>query len=306
MANKLSGLGKGLKALLPVSDNGDLNYNPNPAGDLNGDMQPSYFLCPIDFIIPNPYQPRKNFDPQELAGLSASIKEKGVLQPLVVRHLAKNKYELIAGERRLRASKQAELEKVPVLVKDISISDRLELALIENIQREGLNPLEEAAAYAQLVDEFGLTQDSIAKRVGKSRSAVANNIRILQLPEFAKESLGKGDISAGHARVLLSLAKQSDIRSLHDIMVAQKISVRESETIAKNIKNILPKRIKPDKKAPATALPASYCQNVVNNLHSFLGARSRIKQNGSKGKIEITYTSPEDLGRIMKLMVGSK
>ncbi|NOX25053.1 MAG: ParB/RepB/Spo0J family partition protein, partial [Deltaproteobacteria bacterium] len=271
---------------------------------LNGDTLPSYFLCPVGFIIPNPYQPRKNFAQEELAGLSASIKEKGILQPLVVRRLAKNKYELIAGERRLRAAKQAELEKVPVLVKDISISDRLELALIENIQRENLNPLDEAVAYAQLVDEFGLTQDSIAKRVGKSRSAVANNIRILQLPEFAKESLGKGDISAGHARVLLSLEKQEDIRSLHDIMVTRKISVRESESIARDIKNILFKRAKSDKKTPITALPTTYCQNVAKNLHALLGARSRIKQNGSKGKIEITYTSPEDLERIMKLMVG--
>jgi ParB family chromosome partitioning protein len=304
MANKLSGLGKGLKALLPVSDNGDLNYNPDAADEMNGSLQHSYFFCPIDFIAPNPYQPRKNFDQKELAGLSASIREKGVLQPLVVRRLAKNRYELIAGERRLRAAKLAELEKVPVVVKDISISDRLELALIENIQREDLSPLDEALAYAQLVDEFSLTQDSIAKRVGKSRSAVANSIRILQLPEFARESLGKGDISAGHARVLLSLEKQEDVRHLHDIMVSRKISVREGESIAKGIKSGAIKRLKVDKKTPAMALDAAYCQDIGKNLHAVLGARSRIRQSGSKGKIEITYTSPADLERIIKLMVG--
>ena len=306
MANKLSGLGKGLKALLPISDNGDLNYNPDIEGDANDGMQSNYFLCPIDFIIPNPYQPRKTFDQAELAGLSASIKEKGILQPLVVRRLAKNKYELIAGERRLRASRLAEQEKVPVIVKDISISDRLELALIENIQRDNLNPLDEASAYAQLVEEFGLTQDSIAKRVGKSRSAVANNLRILQLPEFAKVSLGKGDISAGHARVLLSLEKDEDIRNLHDVMVAQKISVREAETIAKDIKNGVLKKTKPQKKAPAMAINSTHCQDITKNLDSFLGVKSRIKQYGTKGKIEITYASPEDLERIMNLMMGAK
>ncbi len=306
MANKLSGLGKGLKALLPVSDNGDLNYNPDTWGDANDGIQSDYFLCPVDFIIPNPYQPRKTFDQAELAGLSASIKEKGVLQPLVVRRLAKNKYELIAGERRLRASRLAEQEKVPVIVKDISISDRLELALIENIQRENLNPLDEASAYAQLVEDFGLTQDSIAKRVGKSRSAVANNLRILQLPEFAKVSLGKGDISAGHARVLLSLEKDEDIRNLHDVMVTRKISVREAEIIAKDIKNGVLKKIKPHKKAPPMAINAICCQDITKNLDSFLGVKSRIKQYGKKGKIEITYASPEDLDRIMNLMVGGK
>jgi ParB family chromosome partitioning protein len=304
MATKLSGLGKGLKALLPVSDDGDLNVDLHESSERNDTNQTPYFLCPIDFITANPYQPRKEFNREELLGLSASIREKGVLQPLVVRALGKNKYELIAGERRLRASKLAELEKVPVLVKDISISDRLELALIENIQRESLSPLDEAAAYAQLVDEFGLTQDSIAKRVGKSRSAVANNIRILQLPEFAKSSLGKGYISAGHARVLLSLDKEEDIRNLHDLMVSQKISVRESETIAKDIKNATIRKIKPVKQKPESALADTYCQNVTKNINSFLGVESRIKQKGSKGKIEISYSSPEDLERITKLMVG--
>ncbi len=307
MTNKPSALGRGLKALLPASDEGDLNSNLQDDNGINSHEHPPYFLCPIDFIIPNPYQPRKEFNQVELAGLSASIREKGVLQPLVVRQIGKNKYELIAGERRLRASKLAELEKVPVLVKDISISDRLEIALIENIQRENLNPLDEAAAYAQLVDEFGLTQDSIAKRVGKSRSAVANNIRILQLPEFAKASLGRGDISSGHARVLLSLTAPEDIRSLHDLMVSQKISVRESETIAKDIKNGATKRDKDDKpakKPQAKALPAEYCQNITKNLNVFLGTKSRIRQNGSKGKIEISYSSPEELERITKLMVN--
>lgn len=301
MASTLSGLGKGLKALLPVSDDDDLNAGQELASGISG--QSPYFLCPIDFIVPNPYQPRKEFNQEELAGLSASIKEKGVLQPLVVRRLAKNKYELIAGERRLRASQKAQLEKVPVLVKDISISDRLELALIENIQRENLNPLEEATAYAKLIEEFGLTQDSVAKRVGKNRSTVANNIRILQLPDFAKDSLGRGHISAGHARVLLSLEKEGDILALHDLMVSQKISVRESEAIAKGMKNGEPKNKKPVKKALHAALPNSYCQTMANSLNSYLGSKSKIIQNGSRGKIEIQYSSPEELERLHGLIV---
>ena len=301
MASTLSGLGKGLKALLPVSDD-DLNAGQGPVADISG--QSPYFLCPIDFIIPNPYQPRKEFNQEELAGLSASIKEKGVLQPLVVRRLAKNKYELIAGERRLRASQKAQLEKVPVLVKDISISDRLELALIENIQRENLNPLEEAAAYAQLIEEFGLTQDSVAKRVGKNRSTVANNIRILQLPDFAKDSLGKGEISAGHDRVLLSLEQRDHVRTLHDLMVSQKISVRESEAIAKDMKNGQLKGKKATKKSPQpAALPNSYCHGLAKSFNSFLGSKSKIIQNGSRGKIEIEYSSPEDLERLHGLIV---
>ncbi len=300
MASKV--LGKGLKALLPVSDDGDLNANLEPTL-INDRLQSPYFLCPIDFIVPNPYQPRKEFNKEELSGLSASIREKGVLQPLIVRQLGKNQYELIAGERRLRASQQAELEKVPVLIKDISISDRLELALIENIQREALNPLEEAAAYEQLVEEFGLTQDSIAKRVGKSRSAIANNIRILKLPTFAKTSLAKGDISAGHARVLLGLERNEDVLALHEIMVSQKISVRESETIAKDIKNGSTKKTRAVKVAATTALPVSYCHNITERLNSFLGTKSKITQKGSKGKIEISYSSPDDLNRLInKLM----
>ncbi|NOX25680.1 MAG: ParB/RepB/Spo0J family partition protein, partial [Deltaproteobacteria bacterium] len=229
-------LGRGLNALLPASDNDDLNADWGGVEETNKGRGP-YFLCPLDFIIPNPYQPRSNFKEAELAGLSASIKEKGVLQPLIVRRLTDNKYELIAGERRLRAARLAELEKVPVLIKDISISDRLELALIENIQREGLNPLEEAMAYGKLIEEFGLTQEVVARRVGKSRSTITNSIRILQLPDYARQSLANGDISAGHGRVLLSLENETDILALHDRIIKEGLSVRETEKLGREIKN---------------------------------------------------------------------
>ncbi|VAW35699.1 Chromosome (plasmid) partitioning protein ParB [hydrothermal vent metagenome] len=296
-------LGRGLNALLPASDNDDLNADWGGGGGTNEGRGP-YFLCPLDFIIPNPYQPRTNFKEVELAGLSASIKEKGVLQPLIVRRLADNKYELIAGERRWRAARLAELEKVPVLIKDISISDRLELALIENIQREGLNPLEEAKAYGQLVEEFGLTQEVVARRVGKSRSTITNSLRILQLPEYARQSLANGDISAGHGRVLLSLENEADILALHDRIIKESLSVRETEKLGREIKNNGAKLHQPAArfKKPG-AIPSHHCQRFTQSLKNFLGAKSKIVQKGNTGRIEIEYSSPEELERLLGLIV---
>ncbi len=296
-------LGRGLNALLPASDNDDLNADWGGVEETNEGRGP-YFLCPLDFIIPNPYQPRSSFKEAELAGLSASIKEKGVLQPLIVRRLTTNKYELIAGERRLRAARLAELEKVPVLIKDISISDRLELALIENIQREGLNPLEEAKAYGQLIEEFGLTQETVARRVGKSRSTITNSIRILQLPDYAKQSLANSDISAGHGRVLLSLENETDILALHDQIIKKGLSVRETEKLGREIKNNAAKIHRPAKgyKKPG-AIPSHHCQQFTQSLKKFLGAKSKIIQKGNAGRIEIEYSSPEELERLLGLIV---
>ncbi len=298
MARTSSPLGKGLMALLPAEaeDNGlSLERTSAAANDS------PYFVCSIPFIQPNPYQPRKTFNAEELESLAASIKEKGILQPLVVRKIADNHYELIAGERRLRAAQLAGLEKVPVLVKDIAISDRLELALIENIQRENLNPLEEAEAYAQLIEEFNLTQEMVSKRVGKNRSTVANSLRILQLPDYAKSSLSNDDISAGHARVLLSLNDEGQIKSLHDSIIARALSVRETEALAKKMKT--PAQIRPVAKRPEPALPSTYCLTLNKTLSEYFGSKSSIIQNGSKGKIEIEYLSTEHLERLLALII---
>jgi len=296
-------LGRGLNALLPASDNDDLNADWSGVEEKDEGRGP-YFLCPLDFISPNPYQPRSNFKETELAGLSASIKEKGVLQPLIVRRLTTNKYELIAGERRLRAARLAELEKVPVLIRDISKSDRLELALIENIQREGLNPLEEAMAYSQLIEEFGLTQEVVARRVGKSRSTITNSIRILQLSDYARQSLANGDISAGHGRVLLSLENETDILALHDRIIKECLSVRESEKLGREIKNNGAKLHKPAARSKKPgAIPNHHCQRFAQSLKDFLGAKSKIVQKGNAGRIEIEYSSPEELEHLLQLIV---
>ena len=301
MARTSSPLGKGLMALLPVeAENNGLSLERTESAATDS----PYFVCPIAFIQPNPYQPRKTFKAEELESLAASIREKGILQPLVVRKIADNHYELIAGERRLRAAQLAELEKVPVLVKDIAISDRLELALIENIQRENLNALEEAEAYAQLIDEFSLTQEMVSKRVGKNRSTVANSLRILQLPDYAKTSLSNDIISAGHARVLLSLNDEGQLKAMHDTIIAQTLSVREAEALAKKMKAPAPN--KPAVKRPEPSLPTPYCQTVTKSLTEYFGSKSTITQNGSKGKIEIEYLSADHLERLLALILQEK
>lgn len=298
MATIKPSLGRGLMSLLPAE--GESNENALNQPQITTDASP-YFICPTAFIQANPYQPRKVFNPDELESLANSIKEKGILQPLVVRKIADNQYELVAGERRLRAAQLAGLEKVPVLVKDIAISDRLELALIENIQRENLNPLEEAEAYAQLINEFALTQEMVSKRVGKNRSTVANSLRILQLPDYAKESINSGILSAGHARVLLSINDEGLARSLHDAIVSQSLSVREAEELAKKMKT--PAKEKLHGKRPEPSLPTPYCLTITKTLSDYFGTKSAIVQHGSKGKIEIEYTSTEELERLLSLMI---
>lgn len=298
--NRSRALGKGLNSLLPASLMGeDSEINITPETEVLNDSP--YFLCPIDFITANPYQPRSEMELEPLQQLSASIKEKGILQPLVIRQLKENRYELIAGERRLRAAKMAGLEKVPVICKDIAISDRLELALIENIQRENLNAVEEAKAYDQLMSEFNLTQEDVSKRVGKNRSTVANSIRILQLPEDVLADISKGLISAGHGRVLLGLKDPDDIRRMRDEIIKHKLSVRDVENLLKSPKKRQPNLGKKNSTIPP-AMPESFCQSLTNTLGNFLGSKAKIIQNGDRGKIEIEYYSPDDLERLLSII----
>ena len=286
-----SALGKGLDALLPSS----------------GSDGREYFLCPIDAIEANPNQPRKDINDTALAQLSASIQEKGILLPLVVcEHGGEGRYQIIAGERRWRAAKMAGLDEVPVLVKDVTPLDRLELALIENIQRQDLNPLEEAEAYLRLVKEFHLTQEEVAKRVGKERSTVANALRINQLPDFAKEDLARGTLSMGHARVLLSVGDETSMREVRNEIVEQGLNVRQAEALAQKQKKKMAGAASGAKRPPrksANELPESYCKSLANGLINYLDTKARIIQSGTRGKVEIEYYSHDDLERVLSLIL---
>jgi ParB family chromosome partitioning protein len=278
-------LGKGLGALLP-----------GKAEDR------TFFLCAVDAIVPNPTQPRKRMDDTALAGLAESIREKGVLLPLVVRQTAEELFEIIAGERRWRAAKLAGLDEIPVLVKDVSPLDQLEMALVENIQRQDLNPLEEAEAYLRLVNEFNLTQEEVAKRVGKERSTVANALRINQLPDFAKEDLASGMLTMGHARVLLSLPDEETMREARDQILDKGLNVRQAEELARQKKNRPVTGRRPAKRG-RPQIPETYCKTLTSDLTRYLETKVRIVQSGPRGKVEIEYASPDDLKRLMARIV---
>jgi len=213
------GLGKGLGALIP----GDLSTDRNDG--TNGGVRE----VPITQVEPNQFQPRSHFDEEALTGLTASIRELGVLQPILVRRLANDRYELIAGERRWRAAKRAGLQLMPVIVREVTDTLSLQQALVENLHRDDLNPLEEAAAYQQLVEEFGLTQEEVAQRVGKSRSAVANLLRLFQLPPQVQKLVAEGKLSAGHAKVLLSTPDRVFQEALARRIAAEGLTVRDTE-----------------------------------------------------------------------------
>jgi ParB family chromosome partitioning protein len=243
--------------------------------------------APIESISPNPYQPRATFDEEALAELAASIREKGLLQPIVVRRAGDGRYELIAGERRLRAAQRAGLERIPILVRDANDSEALELALIENLQRENLNPVEEARAFQRLADEFGLGQEDIAQRVGKSRSTVTNSLRLLQLPSDVLAQLESGALSAGHARTLLGLdSTQAQAAVARDVL-ARRLSVRDTEQLVRQ-------RARPaDSDAERRAVEA--------NLARALGTRVHLRHNQSgSGRIVIEYYSLAELDGLIE------
>jgi ParB family chromosome partitioning protein len=263
-----------------------------------------YFLCDISIIDPNPYQPRKDMAVEALQELAESIAEKGVLQPLIVTASdIPERYLLIAGERRLRASKLAGLTDVPVILRDVDTQDRLELALIENIQRENLNPIEEALAYQQLVKEFSLTQEEVAKRVGKERSTVANTMRLLQLPDFVKADIGSGRLTMGHARVLLGVKDPDEVKTVRDKIITKELSVRQTEALVRTIRQKNGAKGGPSRPpALKKPIPSSYCRTLSNDFIRHFGTKSKIIQNGDRGKIEIEYYSLDDLERIHNLI----
>ena len=279
-----TGLGKGLDALFP--DIGESGEAPASV----------YFELDVDQIYPNPYQPRREFPEREMADLADSIKTQGVLQPLLVRE-ARSGYELIAGERRLRAARMAGISAVPVILKDISNAELLELSIIENIQRENLNPMDEAEAYHRLMTEFELTQENVAARVGKSRSTVANFLRLNHLPEKIQAAIKSGELSMGHARTLLGADTAEIQRRAFERVVARGLSVRETEKLIQRLNN----ESEPSPR-PAEKPEDIHFANLEQDLSKHFGTKVQIRRRGQKGRVELEFYSHEDLDRLLNLL----
>ena len=280
---KKMALGKGLGALIP-----DIQAVEDGPGD--------YFFCDIDLIRPNRFQPRQDFADEELGELRDSIKEQGILQPLLVRK-DEIGYELIAGERRLRAARLAGLAQVPVVIKKISDSQLLEMSIVENIQRENFNPIEEANAYHRLIAEFNLTQDQAANRVGKSRSAVANFLRLRQLPDPIKESIREGSLSMGHARALLGITAADQQLTTWRAVVTKSLSVRQTEALIRRLKSE-----KKRQKVTAATSEDRYFSDMAEDLSRHFGTKVLIRKSGQRGKVEIEFYSNDDLDRLIGLL----
>lgn len=272
-------LGKGLSALIPGRAE---------------EKEERVSYVSLERIKPNPYQPRENFGQKKLEELISSIKEKGVLQPVLVRHKDRD-YELIAGERRLRAAKALGMEEIPVIVRDVSDVDVLELSLIENIQREELNPIEEAKAFQRLIDEFEFNQEEVAKAVGKDRATISNTIRLLGLPKRIQEMVANAELTMGHARALLALSGEHTILKLANRIVKNGLSVREAENIVSKKKSAISK----------TAVPKIRDHKVMffeEELQRVLGTKVKIQHGKKRGKIQVDYYSLEDLERVYNLI----
>jgi len=283
MVAKRIALGKGLDALIP---------------ELKTTEGKNLIYCGIEEIRPNPHQPRKHFDEAKLQELSDSIKEKGILEPLLVRKVSDG-YELIVGERRWRAAQKAGLKEVPVLIKEFDERAALEISLIENLQREDLNPIEEAEAYRRLIEEFHLSHEALSLRIGKDRTTITNALRLLKLPPEIKEHLLQNRLSPGHARAILSLEDQEKQKQLCQLILQKGLSVREAETLAKKWSG------KPKKKSIEKTQDDLKLQlaSLQDSLRRHLGTKVLIHSKGKRGKIEIEYYSHEDLERIVEAIL---
>jgi ParB family transcriptional regulator, chromosome partitioning protein len=282
VTTKRKALGRGLAALIPEPE-APPAPGPAPAGEV-----------PISALDPNPFQPRGTLDPARLAELAASIRESGVVQPILVRRRGE-RFQIIAGERRFRAAEQAGLATVPVTVRDVDDEHLLELALVENIQREELNPIEEAQAYHRLQDEFRLTQDEIARRVGRDRTTIANTLRLLRLPRELREMVASGRLDAGHARALLALDRVEDQLALGREAARRGLSVREVERRVASLRAPRAAGGRPRKDANTRA--------AEERLHAALGARVEIARRGRGGAIRVLFTGEAELNRLFELLV---
>ena len=281
---KRKALGKGLSALLPDA----------PPG-----ASESWAEIDIERIDPNPFQPRQHIEEEKLRELADSLANQGFMQPLLVRRLA-GRYQLIAGERRWRAARLAKFEKVPVVVRQVEESQLLELALIENIQREELNPIEEAGAYQRLISDLGLSQEQIAARVSKDRSTVANMLRLLRLPAAIRKAIAQRRISSGHARPLLALSGADAQVGVAREVVEKGLSVRDVE---RRVKTLLTEQSRAGKKKPKASRTDANTRAAEDRLRQVLGTRVRIVRQGRAGKIELSYHSEEELNRLYEIVL---
>lgn len=316
------GLGRGLASLIPpkkkAEDGGGQSspfhtasvprINPLSASPVSGEIvstpqapvfpaakeeggNGSAMEIPVEKIVPNPHQPRLHFDEAKLEELAQSIKEHGILQPLIVSREG-DRYELIAGERRFQAAKRIGLSKVPVIVRSVTEQEKLELAIIENIQRHNLNPIEEAKAYLRLLDEFGMQQEAVAKKMGKSRSGVANTLRLLHLPVEIQRAVAEGKISEGHAKALLAIENPEKQRAVFDLIIKEELTVRETEMKVRSIS------VKPHVRSTSSLNPEILQR--TEQLTQLLGTKVKIAPSGKGGKVVIKYYSPEDLDGLLR------
>jgi len=278
------GLGKGLEALIPKVEQKEKGF---------------ILEIEVENLTPNLFQPRKNFNKEKMEELKESIKKHGIIQPIVVRKMA-NGYEIIAGERRLKAAKEIGLKKVPAIIKSINNEKSLEIALVENIQREDLNPVEQANAFKRLIDEFNLTQQELAEVTGKSRTLVTNTIRLLKLNPEIQKNISEGKISFGHAKLLLSIEEEEVQKAVCERIIVNDLSVRDTEQLIKNIEKAQKKQFKV-KNVTIERFP-----EVEGKLRDVLGTKINILYDGKKGKISIEFYSKEDLRRIAGLLLREK
>jgi ParB family chromosome partitioning protein len=277
--NKKFGLGKGLGALIPEEE---------------ADEKNSVNLIPINMIKPNEKQPRKNFDVEKIEQLAESIREHGIVQPVVLKR-EEEVYIIIAGERRWRAAKAAGVKEIPAVIMDITDKEILEISLIENIQREDLNPIEEAVAYKRLIDEFSLTQEELSKRVGKSRTAVTNCLRLMNLDSRVQEYLIEGILSEGHGRALLAVSNKDSQYNLAKTIIDEGLNVRDIEKLIKGLNNVKEKEVKENKEN-------IFYLDIKDKLQEYFGTKVQLISKKNKGKIEIEYYSEDDLQRILDIL----
>lgn len=277
------GLGRGLGALIPGAEAPGSSSMEIPLAELEA----------------NPFQPRRQFDQAALEELAATIRAHGVLTPVVVRR-GPGGYQVVAGERRIRAARLAGLTRIPAVVKEASDAQALEMALVENLQREDLNPVEGAEAYRRLIEEFGLTQEGVAERVGRDRSSVANALRLLRLPRRVREDLASGTLSEGHARAILGLEKQADQLKARDMVVKRGLSVRATEGLVRRLRDGTPT---PDRRQVAGD---PNLLALEDRLRAVLGTKVRIVRNGPGGTLEISFFSHDDLTRLTELIAGAQ
>jgi ParB family chromosome partitioning protein len=274
---KRKALGRGLSALFPET--------------VISEDDRGFFYCPVESISPNPHQPRQNFSDSEMAELVHSIREKGIVQPILVSR-AKEGFQLIAGERRWRAAQKAGLNKIPAWIRDASPAEALELALIENLQRKDLNPIEEASAYQEMIQNFSLTQEALSKRIGKDRATIANFLRLLKLPPIIQQDLIDSQLTPGHARALLTIESPLAQKEIRNLIIKKSLSVRQTEALVK--KALAPKKAQSPKDETEY-----YLESLAKDLQKSLATKVAIKRKGEKGRIIIEFYSDEDLCRLV-------